>query len=85
MSMRLERRLAVGQCRRQRDRLVRWHGRMVVKDGDAWKLRADKLASGAPAPFVLDRALFFQILRDLPAGAGKVLHSETTSWLASSW
>ncbi|HLQ38855.1 MAG TPA: hypothetical protein VK348_13685 [Planctomycetota bacterium] len=60
------------------DRLVRWHGRMVVKDGDAWKLRADKLASGAPAPFVLDPALFFQILRDLPAGAGKVLHSETT-------
>lgn len=56
------------------DRYVLHAGRMVVKAGDVWKLRASKLASGHPAPFTLDAELLFSVLRDLPAEARRVEH-----------
>ena len=58
------------------DRYVRHGGRMVVKAGGAWKLRASKLASGQPVPFTLDPVMLFSALRDLPAAQRAVVHTE---------
>lgn len=56
------------------DRYVRHAGRMLVKAGDVWKLRENKLASGHAAPFTLDVELFFTVLRELPEAARRVEH-----------
>jgi len=57
------------------DKYVRNGGRMVVRSGGAWKLRASKLASGAPAPFTLDPVLLFSVLRELGPDQRKVVHT----------
>ncbi|MBK8097107.1 MAG: hypothetical protein IPK26_08370 [Planctomycetes bacterium] len=60
----------------ENDHYVRARGRMLVKNGDAWRLRGSKLLSGQPAPFTLDPALLFTLLQELPADARKVTHVE---------
>lgn len=56
---------------------VKHGGRMIVKSAGVWKLRASKLASGQPAPFALDPALFFAVVRDLPAEERRVVHTDS--------
>lgn len=51
----------------EEDEVILHSGRMLARaDGD-WKLRRNALAGGAPAPFVLDPNLLFEILENLPA------------------
>lgn len=60
----------------ENDQYVKSRGRMLVKTGDAWRLRGSKLVSGQPAPFTLDPALLFTLLQELPADARKITHVE---------
>jgi hypothetical protein len=54
------------------DLIVRQRGRSVVQTGKEWRIRRDKLPSGAPMPALFDPDLFFQMVRDLPAEARRV-------------
>jgi hypothetical protein len=59
------------------DQLIRAGNRMLVKDGNDWKLRHSMLPSGSKAPYTVDAALLFAVLRDLPADARKVVNVDT--------
>lgn len=59
------------------DKYVKNGGRMVVRADGAWKLRASKLASGAPAPFTLDPVLLFSVVRALSPEHRKVVQTAT--------
>lgn len=59
------------------DLIVRQRGRTVVQTGKEWRIRRDKLPSGAPMPALFDPDLFFQVVRDLPAEARRVSAVET--------
>jgi nitrogen fixation protein len=59
------------------DQLIRAGNRMLVKDGNDWKLRHSMLPSGSKAPYTVDAALLFAVLRDLPADARKVVTVDT--------
>jgi hypothetical protein len=52
--------------------IVRQRGRTLVQTGKDWRIRRDKLPSGAPMPALFDPDLFFQMVRDLPAEARRV-------------
>ncbi|HEX5051223.1 MAG TPA: hypothetical protein VFZ65_05590, partial [Planctomycetota bacterium] len=57
-------------------RFVRANGRMLARDGDAWKLRRSRLRDGVPAPFTLEPDLLFTVVRNLPAAAAAVVQVE---------
>jgi hypothetical protein len=60
------------------DLIVRQRGRTVVQAGKEWRLRRDRLPSGAQMPELFDPDLFFQMVRDLPAEARRVRAVEQT-------
>ena len=55
---------------------VRANGRMLAKIRGEWRLRRDKLAGGAPAPFTLDPQYLLTVLKRLPDEARAVAHVE---------
>jgi len=56
--------------------IVRQHGRTLVQTGKDWRIRRDKLPTGTPLPALFDAELFFQVVRDLPAEARRVVAVE---------
>jgi len=59
------------------DLIVRQRNRTVVQSGKEWRIRRDKLPSGAPMQALFDPDLFFQMVRDLPAEARRIRAVET--------
>lgn len=58
--------------------IVRQRGRTLVQNGQAWSIRRDKLPTGEPLPALFDADLFFQVVRNLPADARRVVAVEST-------